>query len=610
MSPTSDTCHGECTTTRTWAFAWAKAQQCDFIHEAARSGDLEKIKLLLNEARSSVLDKDGPDASTPLHWAAFYGHLEIAKLLLEAGKTISNVPPHAYENNNGETPLHWSAFGGRKDVSEFLLKHGWDANAVSRRGDTPLHCAVEWGGNECVELLLINGADVNAWNDYQISPLQRAEEGHYRGRVDLARVENVVELLRLYDVTALARDGNFEKISVLLKVNPRLALSAPRFGKTPLHEATANGHMEVAELLVASGADVNEGLRSAIENGRIEFAEFFLAKNAKVDDAPSRNPLVLAPLHLAATLGKKELVTLLIAHQANVDKHDHHGCSPLYYAVAEGHTEIVQCLLSHNASVKEARGGGWTALQIAAAHGYTEVVALLLASKADVNERGHNAWTPLQSAVEWGQKEAVELLLANKADVNARTERDFTSLHMAASPGYSPAGWPKGSYLEIAKLLVANGADVNATDRFGHSPLHLVLDYARQNLNRTNMVQLLLANKADPNAATASRRTPLEEAVNVGDLEMVKLLLAHGANLDAPSNQTLVELAAYHGHKEVAEALQMVRQRSKSESKKSARGVGTRLSTLADGWIEPLRLPWVRHALNVALERLRGRPDK
>lgn len=215
--------------------------------EAARDGDLEKVKELLKDDPNLVSSKD-ESGSTPLHYAAGHGHKDIAELLV-ASKADVNA-----KDNDGATPLHLAAQNGHNDVAELLRQRGgqdmWAASGIhdaartgnfekvkallkdhpdlvfsqDKDGDTPLHWAA---AKDIAELLLANKAEVNAKDNRGDTPLHSAA---FNGHKDVA------ELLLSVGAAVTAIDID---------------------GKTPLHLAALGGHRDVAELLLAHGADVN-----------------------------------------------------------------------------------------------------------------------------------------------------------------------------------------------------------------------------------------------------------------------------------------------------------------------------------------------------------------
>jgi hypothetical protein len=186
------------------------------IHEAARAGDLEKVKALLKDNPDLVFSKDNLD-ETPLHYAAIFGGKGVAELLL-ANKAKVNA-----KDINGETPLHWAAYSGHKDVAELLLANKAEVNAKAIHGLMPLHLAARLGHKGVAELLLANKAEVNAKAIHGLTALHFAV---FDGR------KEVVELLLANKAKVNAKDAN---------------------GWTPLHWAAASGSTHAAELLRQHG---------------------------------------------------------------------------------------------------------------------------------------------------------------------------------------------------------------------------------------------------------------------------------------------------------------------------------------------------------------------
>jgi|GEM_PF-2766675 len=174
------------------------------------------------------------------------------------------------------------------------------------------------------------------------------------------------------------------------------------------------------------------------------------------------------PLHKAASVGKKEVVELLLAHGADVkarievdNEKDAIGDTPLHVAVSRGRTEVAELLLAHGAEINARNEFLATPLHWTDFSGSKEVVALLLAKGADVNARNRVGSTPLYRAVSVGKKDVVDLLLAHGAEINAKNEFGETPLHDAAF----------GGSREVVALLLAKGADVNTRNRLGETPL-------------------------------------------------------------------------------------------------------------------------------------------
>lgn len=146
-----------------------------------------------------------------------------------------------------------------------------------------------------------------------------------------------------------ARNGDLGKVQTLLEDDPALVFNGKgKYGGTPLHSAALAGHKDVAELLLASKAEVN----------------------ANDNDGQT-------PLHYAATNGYKAVVELLLANKAKVDVKDNHGRQPLYWAAFKGRKDVAELLLANGADVNAKDNDGYTPLH-AATLGVHEDVAKLL----------------------------------------------------------------------------------------------------------------------------------------------------------------------------------------------------------------------------------------
>ena len=123
-----------------------------YLFVAATKGHLEVVRLLLEAGA----DKDAAERHRPLHFAALEGHLEVVRLLLEAGADKDAA------DTDGDTALHIAALGGRLEVVRLLLDAAAEKDAAARHGETALHFAAQEGHLEVVRLLLEAGADKDA----------------------------------------------------------------------------------------------------------------------------------------------------------------------------------------------------------------------------------------------------------------------------------------------------------------------------------------------------------------------------------------------------------------------------------------------------------------
>jgi len=314
-------------------------------------------------------------------------------------------------------------------------------------------------------------------------------------------------------------------------------------GSTALQWAVFNGDIAEAKRLLAAHADVKatndygvDAMQLAADASNTEMIRLLLKAGA---DPDSPNPDGETALHLVARAGNLDAAKMLLRAGAHVDARERFGGqTPLMWATARRHPEMVELLASQGADVN-ARSLIRDYQRVATAE-----------SRAKQLDRG--GFTPLLYAARENCRECVEVLLKHKVDVDLPDPSGMSPMVIAML----------NSNWDIAKRLIGAGADVNAWDIFGQAPLHVAignlnsrgtanpLDMDRPNkATGREVVQLLVERGANPNQQTYYRAagrglgagigfggstgrgtTPFLVACAGGNLEVVKLLLAHGAN--------------------------------------------------------------------------------
>ena len=449
----------------------ARAQDTRVV-EAAAAQDGETIRTLIDQG--AEVDAAWADGSTALLWAAHWGDLDMADLLLAAGADVNAADDH------GVTPLDRAAENTSLAMVEKLLAAGADANAARASGLTPLMVAARTGSLPVVDALLASGAAVNA------------RTGATNGTALMWAVAGSHA-----DVTAALLDAGAEPAT------------STADGFTPLLFAAANGDIPMAEALIAAGVDVNDAgadgthaLPYAIANGQDAFARFLLRQGAD----PNGTMGGIHALHVAAGnvgtwLGdwsrghgyggrfrgrnlppdrRLSLVQALLERGADVDaritmsamfmSYIGHPTKGAFEGFATGTGDLRGATPLWVAAYAANSAGGGGAL---------EIIRTLLAAGADQHLTTDDGTTPFMVAAGLGRatytpreprgvrsesaEAAVRILLEAGADINAANEADFTALHGAAYRGLN----------EVIEYLVAAGADIDARDFRGRTPYRI-----------------------------------------------------------------------------------------------------------------------------------------
>jgi ankyrin repeat protein len=148
------------------------------VFEAAGLGYVDRLRERLMDDPGAV-SAFSPDGFTALHFAAFFGKPEVAKVLLEHGASVDVYTRNPFANQ----PLHAAAAGRHIEVCRVLLAAGADVNATQHGGYTPLHEAAQHGDVEMTELFLSAGADAGLTTDAGETPADLAAAA---GHADLA----------------------------------------------------------------------------------------------------------------------------------------------------------------------------------------------------------------------------------------------------------------------------------------------------------------------------------------------------------------------------------------------------------------------------------------
>ena len=316
---------------------------------------------------------------------------------------------------------------------------------------------------------------------------------------------------------------------------------------TPLHLSVGRGHIKVAQLLLAHGADVNScsgdnstPLHIALEEEHLEIGKWLLKNGANINAQKNGGS---TPLHDAASRGYLDVCHMLLEYKADVLMRDHSGNTPLHFAASSGHLEVTRMLLEFKAEVNSQNDEGSTPFLSASSSGNLEIVRVLLDNGADLHTHDNVGNSPLHLAASRGRLEVTQMLLELQAEVNSLNDKGFTPFLMASSSGN----------LDVVQLLLNNGVDVRRYDNHGNTSLHFSAPEGHLEVTRT-----LIELQADVNSLNQEGLTPLCLVVKFPwqdrTPDVVRILLINGADVhtrDSDSGNTLLHIAAFEGDLEL-----------------------------------------------------------
>ncbi|MEG5038185.1 MULTISPECIES: ankyrin repeat domain-containing protein [unclassified Microcoleus] len=437
-------------------------------------------------------------------------------------------------------------FNSAKEALE-LLRHPRIVSVKSDRSSTQWEKRLKIGIAAIVSVAVLNHFKYPILNRIGFTPnavVEAVEQG------DTQTVRHYLDLginanSRVNNQNLLHFAGSKEVAELLIAKGADVNAKGA-YGWTPLHIAAVYDRIKVAQTLIAKGADINAWGETQEPCYTICTTPLFLARSpemaklliAKGADVNAKNKNGWTPLHKARS---KAIAKILLAAGAKINiKEDNarngKGTTLLHNAAKIGFKELVEQLIKDGANVAILDSEKRTPLHYATTK---EVAALLM---LDINAMDEYGNTPLHLAVDRGSQDIAELLIANGARVNARNENGQTPLYRAIAIGHN----------EIAALLINNGTDVNNIDGSGTTPLHKAAHYGT-----VKILKLLIAKGAEINIQDNQRKTPLDIAVDLKLQDTVALLIRKNPDVNSEDKEgrTLLHIAVDFKLEDVAKQL-------------------------------------------------------
>ncbi len=352
-------------------------------------------------------------------------------------------------------------------------------------------------------------------------------------------------------MVAACTSGDEATVRELLCETPLLARQLPVGPLAPLHYAVREGHASIVRLLLEHGADarvvVGPLCRIPLRTVEIAAARGFSEVVALIDKAiEGRQNLALSDGPLRHALRESDLATIRreLEHDPSaVNTTDEYGNTPLHRAAQAEDTadsaEFMKFLLDRGAAIDVPNHIGFTSIYVTLFrnHGYTYarprwgLFELLLARGAPYD---------INLACAKGDIDSVRsLLAADPGAVHFRAPCKKRPLSCAAEFGRR----------DIVALLLAAGAEPNAQEADNYQTFPLV---AAAKHNDLEMVQMLLEHGANPCAMTDGAEVALLEAIEHGNCDMANLIASYGGLLPIHCMDIVTLAAVLHRNPELA----------------------------------------------------------
>jgi ankyrin repeat protein len=211
------------------------------------------------------------------------------------------------------------------------------------------------------------------------------------------------------DIFATIEAGDAAAATSLLAAQPGLARIRHESGPTPVLFALYHNYPALADALASVSGELDLAEAAALD--RVDRVRDLLTSGMAADD---RTPDGYTPLQLAAFFGAPATAELLIASGADVDAvaENPMRIQPLHAAAAGRRQDVARLLLAAGADPNGRQHGGWTPLHAAAQHGDTALAEMLLAAGADPEAANEDGATPVAIARQAGHPELADRLAA------------------------------------------------------------------------------------------------------------------------------------------------------------------------------------------------------
>jgi ankyrin repeat protein len=401
------------------------------LFDALSDGEIGRVNAVLERKRDLVNELAGAGG---LEWhllsfASRRGFSGGVRVLLEHGADVNVRGRHGY------TPLIHAALKNDAEIVRILVEAGADVNVRADSGETPLLLSLRrYNSVELVSLLLVHGADVNSQSErFGFTPL----------------------------ILATSADRYHTKIVPWLLEKGANPNARANNGETPLLAAVRRNHLEIIDVLLNYGADVNSHAAQSLVEDRLALlqascSDSLFSRRFDTEDERGETPLMLA-----INLSRVDILRKLLLAHADVNLCRRRGDTALILAIrttSSSCEEITRMLVEYGADVNAPNSRDDTPLTVAISHNRVELARLLLGKGADANRLNQDGDTPLLLAIHkhCEDRNKARSLLDREGDAMSAPDMILDSTQ---------------NCVEIMQLLLEYGADLDARNHLGNTAL-------------------------------------------------------------------------------------------------------------------------------------------
>ncbi len=480
------------------------------------------VELFLNSgANSNGVDSQG--------WQAIhYGARQDSYLFFLLAKNGANI--NAVTEPEKRTPLYFSAVNNKMDIVKYLLEQGVDINYRLQSGDTALNGAIEYKSKEAAKLLTENGAQATSQEELDVIALELDKQKQKEADKKLTVQQRLKKAIKANDLAEIKkyylsvlndpkqsiddykvaqyiiRWSDIDALSFALENGLDITVKDDE-GFSVMHDAVYFNNVGIASLLIEQGHDVdaqsNDGdsVYDMTKNSSVEMVELLIEANVTIDKSRKTN---MAEESLYSRNPKMVVYFVNQGYPFPVDMLK--KSSFLLDVVQYEDTETLQFLLDNGLDIETrvpVYGDMVSLLHTAIIIESETMVNFILKSGGNPNGR-NSAGTPLFSdLLERKNQTIIAAFYDNGGDVNDVIGDDV----FKKSPLLQVLG-SRQVDADIAKILIERGASVEILDNSGNTPLHLAAK-----TGDVPLLEIIIASGANVHQLNEGRHAALDIAI-------------------------------------------------------------------------------------------------